>query len=41
MLVMFPPIFVSDTKIIVGYNFVAPLIFSAYISRTRWLYLKN
>ena len=26
MLVVFPPIFVADTKIIHGYNFVAPLI---------------
>ena len=26
MLVVFPPIFVVDTKIIYGYNFVAPLI---------------
>ena len=25
MLVMFPPIFVTDTKIIYGYNFVVPL----------------
>ena len=25
MLVVFPPIFVADTKIIYGYNFVAPL----------------
>ena len=25
MLVVFPPIFVADTKIIHGYNFVAPL----------------
>ena len=25
MLVMFPPIFVADTKIIFGYSFVAPL----------------
>ena len=25
MLVVFPTIFVSDTKIIYGYNFVAPL----------------
>ena len=28
MLVVFSPIFVEDTKIIYGYNFVAPLIFS-------------
>ena len=27
MLVGFPPIFVADTKIIYGYNFVAPLNF--------------
>ena len=27
MLVVFPPIFVADTKIIYGYNFVAPLKF--------------
>ena len=27
MLVVFPPIFVADTKIIYGYNFVAPLNF--------------
>ena len=26
MLVVFSPIFVADTKIIYGYNFVAPLI---------------
>ena len=26
MLVVFPPISVADTKIIYGYNFVAPLI---------------
>ena len=25
MLVVLPPIFVADTKIIYGYNFVAPL----------------
>ena len=25
MLVIFPPIFMADTKIIYGYNFVAPL----------------
>ena len=25
MLVVFPPSFVADTKIIFGYNFVAPL----------------
>ena len=25
MLFVFPPIFVADTKIIYGYNFVAPL----------------
>ena len=25
MLVMFPPIFVADAKIIYGYNFAAPL----------------
>ena len=25
MLVVFPPIFVADTKVIYGYNFVAPL----------------
>ena len=25
MLVVFPPIFVADTKLIYGYNFVAPL----------------
>ena len=25
MLVVFPPIFVVDTKLIYGYNFVAPL----------------
>ena len=25
MLVVFPPIFVTDTKLISGYNFVAPL----------------
>ena len=25
MLVLFPPIFVADTKVIYGYNFVAPL----------------
>ena len=25
MLVVFPPIFVADTRIIYGYNFVAPL----------------
>ena len=25
MLVVFPPIFAADTKIIHGYNFVAPL----------------
>ena len=25
MLVVFPPIFVADTKMIYGYNFVAPL----------------
>ena len=25
MLVVFPPIFVADIKIIYGYNFVAPL----------------
>ena len=25
MLVVFPPIFAADTKIIYGYNFVAPL----------------
>ena len=25
MLIGFPPIFVADTKIIYGYNFVAPL----------------
>ena len=25
MLVVFPPIFVADTKIIYGYNFVAPV----------------
>ena len=30
MLVVFPPIFVADTKIIYGYNFVAPLIFSRF-----------
>ena len=27
MLVVFPPIFVADTKIIYGYNFVALLIY--------------
>ena len=27
MLVKFPPIFVADTKIIDGYNFVAPIMF--------------
>ena len=26
MLVSFSPIFVADTKVIIGYNFVAPLI---------------
>ena len=26
MLIVFPTIFVADTKIIYGYNFVAPLI---------------
>ena len=26
MLIMFPTIFAADTKIIYGYNFVAPLI---------------
>ena len=26
MLVVFPPIFVANTKIIYGYNFVTPLI---------------
>ena len=26
MLIKFPPIFVADTKIIYGYNFVSPLI---------------
>ena len=26
MLVLFPPIFVADTEIIYGYNFVVPLI---------------
>ena len=25
MLIVFPPIFVADTKIIYGYNFAAPL----------------
>ena len=25
MLIGFPPIFVADTKIVYGYNFVAPL----------------
>ena len=25
MLVVFPPIFVADTKLIYGYNFVVPL----------------
>ena len=29
MLVVFPPIFVADTKMIYGYNFVAP--FSTFI----------
>ena len=30
MLVVFPPIFVADTKIVNGYNFVAPLIISLW-----------
>ena len=29
MLVVFPPIFVVDTTIINGYNFVAPLTFTS------------
>ena len=34
MLVVFPPIFVADTKIIHGYNFVAPLTIKKY--KTTW-----
>ena len=29
MLIGFPPIFVTDTKIIYDYNFVAPLTYAA------------
>ena len=32
MLVVFPPIFVVDTKIIYGYNFVALLINNCFLS---------
>ena len=32
MLAVFPPIFVADTKIIYGYNFVAPLKYLLYIN---------
>ena len=42
MLVVFPPIFVGNTKIIYGYNFVGPLIetfvnrFPPYIGILLW-----
>ena len=32
MLVVLPPIFVADTKIIYGYNFIAPLKKKAFVS---------
>ena len=36
MLVVFPPIFVADTKIIYGYNFVAPLNTNVVIKSTNF-----
>ena len=41
---MFPPIFVADTKIIYGYNFVAPLTVGLYDTsclRSGKVQLKN
>ena len=42
MLVVFPPIFVADTKLIDGNNFVAPLI-SVWIGYywSRWIKYKK
>ena len=37
MLVVFPPIFIADTKIIHGYNFVAPLRSSIFSLMTNVL----
>ena len=36
MLVVFPPIFMADTKIIYGYNFVAPLNMAVRIYDSSW-----
>ena len=36
---MFPHIFVADTKIIYGYNFVAPLTKSSRFSIFKWNYV--
>ena len=41
MLVVFPPILVADTKIIYGYNFVAPLMnyfsFKLLLFPSNWI----
>ena len=39
MLVVFPPIFVANTKIIYGYNFVTPLI-GLFIINDIWINLR-
>ena len=36
MLFVFPPIFVADTKIIYGYNFVAPLKVKHSFDSGQW-----
>ena len=44
MLVVFPPIFVVDTKIILVYNSVAPLkpfVFNNSIKNEKFILLKN
>ena len=43
MFVVFPPIFVADTKIINGYNFVAPLKMFLFLfySLKNYFYLRN